>query len=61
VFVLCTLCLTMSNNVRIHLNKITELCLTVFCLYFVLLYNTMGMSQLKVKAAVDSQYLIFHC
>ena len=33
---------------RIHLDKITELCLTVFYLYFIILYNTMGMSHLRV-------------
>jgi len=25
-----------DNNVSIRLNKITELCLTIFCLYFII-------------------------
>jgi hypothetical protein len=54
VFVSCTVCITVRNNVRIHLDEIIELCLTVFCLYFIILYNTTGLSHLKVKVAVDS-------
>jgi hypothetical protein len=33
---------------RIRVNKITELCLIVFRLYFTILYNTTGASRLKV-------------
>ena len=37
------------NNVRIALIKSsTELYLTIFCLYFIILCNTTGMSHLKV-------------
>ena len=42
-----------SNLVTIHLNKIIELCLTVFCLYFIILYNTTGMSHLKAVRTWD--------
>ena len=41
--------MSLIKNVRIHIKKIiiTELCLTVFYLYFIILYNTKGMSHLQ--------------
>jgi len=33
----------------------TEFCLTVLCLYFIILYNTTVMSHLKGKSAIESK------
>jgi len=55
----CILTLLLSNDSgRIHLNKIFELCLTVFCLYFIILYNTTAMFHLKVIDKVVSRFAI---
>jgi hypothetical protein len=37
------------------MKSLTELCLTAFYLYFILLYNTMRMSDLKVTEICITQ------
>ena len=41
------------NNVRIHLNKIIELCLTIFCLYFIIRVICYKVTDVSVERAAS--------